>query len=485
MRKSIKRFCILSSLIFSFAIPTRAQGPYFLVDTFAPNTFPYITELVPCTDGSSQMFVLTQRGKIWIVNTANPTLTPKLFLDISDLVSQVEPETGLLGLAFHPNHSANKLFYLSYTRTIGGQLTSYISRFNVSPLNPDSALRSSEVNLITLDQPYENHDGGKIGFGPDNYLYISFGDGGSGGDPGNRAQNGAVIFGKILRIDVNSTSGGNQYGIPASNPYFGNTSGFREEIYSYGLRNVWKFSWDSQNGKMWCGDVGQDLYEEIDTLTNGGNYGWNVMEGFHCYNPSSGCDMSGKILPLFEYSHNGTGFSITGGYVYRGTQMPSLFGKYIFGDFSLGKIWAFGSGISDTLKILNMGGPCSSFGVDNQKNIYACLYSSVGKVLKIYDTSSGIEQSNELPSLFELKQNYPNPFNPTTKIEFNLRARSTISMRIYNSLGSLISVLSENESFTEGSHFFNFNSPNLPSGIYYYKLTADGLSETKRMVIVK
>ena len=480
-----KILCYALLLILFFSLKTFAQS-YGVSDVFSPNTFPYVTELVPCTDGSTKLYVVTQRGKIWIVNTSNPSAAPKLFLDMSDVVSQNEPETGLLGLTFHPNYSINKLLYISYTKTTGGQLTSYISKFNVSPSNPDSVLRSSEINLISLDQPYENHNGGKIAFGPDNFLYISFGDGGSGGDPGNRAQDKSLIFGKILRIDVNSVSAGRQYSIPVTNPYFNNVLGYREEIYAYGLRNVWKFSFDSQNGKLWCGDVGQDLYEEIDTISNGRNYGWRIMEGFHCYDPANGCDTTGLTLPLFEYSHNGTGFSITGGYIFRGNYMPGLYGKYIFGDFSLGKIWALNAnGISDTSRIVNLDAPCSTFGVDNQKNIYACSYSLTGKILKIFDTGVGIDDLSNTPKEFELKQNYPNPFNPSTKIEFIISRSSLVSLKVYDINGKLVSILINNKNLDEGKHTIEFYSEKLSSGIYFYKLTTGEFNETRRMVIIK
>ncbi len=486
MKNIIFNTVLLFSILF-IGKELKAQGPYELRNTFSPNTFPYIVDLVPCSDGSSRLFVVCQRGKVWIVNTSNPSAPAKLFLDISDIVSQTEPETGLLSIAFHPNYSGNKYFYVSYTTTTGINVTSYISRFNVSPVNPDSALRSSELNLVSLPQPFENHNGGKIAFGPDNYLYIAFGDGGSGGDPGNRAQNRAVIYGKMLRIDINSATGGLQYSIPPTNPYFGNISGYREEIWCYGLRNPWKYSWDSQNGRLWCGDVGQDIYEEIDTLVNGGNYGWRVMEGFHCYNPATGCDMSGKILPLFEYDHNGTGYSITGGFVYRGNYMPALVGKYIFADFSLGKIWALSypqASAADTIRILTMPGLCSTFGTDLQKNIYACLYSDSGKVLKIVDTQTGIGNIAQLPEKFNLKQNYPNPFNPATKINYELPQRILVNLIVYDVTGKEISELVNREQ-NAGYYEINFNSTGLPSGVYYYRITAGEFTETKKMVILK
>jgi glucose/arabinose dehydrogenase len=245
----------------------------------------------------------------------------------------------------------------------------------VSAQDSNAADPQSESILLEIAQPFSNHKGGRLVFGPDGYLYLGPGDGGSAGDPNGNGQNRSVLLGKILRIDVAQSP----YGIPPDNPFAGNTEGFREEIYAYGVRNPWRFSFDSVTGWLWVADVGQDLYEEIDIVEKGKNYGWNIMEGKHCYG-SPQCSTAGLVLPIWEYSHH-EGQSITGGFVYRGAKLPELSGAYIYGDFVAGKIWALrydgqaaptNSLLSDTN--LNI----SSFGIDKDGEIYFLAFD--GKI---------------------------------------------------------------------------------------------------------
>jgi glucose/arabinose dehydrogenase len=290
-------------------------------------------------DGSSRLFVVEQTGKIKVISGGKVLATP--FLDLSSLVSK-GGEQGLLGLAFHPNYRSNGLFYVDYTRLNGDTV---IARYRRSSTNPNVAVRSSAYPMLTIAQPYANHNGGMLSFGPDGYLYIGMGDGGSSGDPQNRAQNLDSLLGKILRIDVNGGNSMHRYLIPSSNPYVGRTG--RDEIWSYGLRNPWRFSFDHATGDLWIGDVGQALYEEVDrakvnsTSTSrgrGSNFGWNVTEGRHCYNPPTGCNWAGILGPVAEYTH-ADGCAVTGGYVYRGPDIPALRDRYVFADFCSGKIW--------------------------------------------------------------------------------------------------------------------------------------------------
>jgi glucose/arabinose dehydrogenase len=290
--------------------------------------------------GDPRLFVIGQAGQIVIVSDGKVAGT---FLDISGRISCCG-ERGLLGLAFHPQYASNGRFFVRYTDPAGDVR---ISEFHVSS-DPGRADMTSEEILLTIPHPnYSNHDGGRIDFGPDGYLYIGTGDGGSGGDPNNHGQSLATLLGKMLRIDVDHTSGGKPYAIPPTNP-FATRSGALGEIFSYGLRNPYSFSFDRLNGDLWIGDVGQDLWEEVDrapTSTGGGNginYGWSVMEGNHCYKPSSGCNMSGLTLPITEYSHgagDSIGCAVIGGYVYRGSAHPELYGRYFFGDDCSGHIW--------------------------------------------------------------------------------------------------------------------------------------------------
>ncbi|CAN5461785.1 hypothetical protein BH10BAC5_BH10BAC5_10530 [soil metagenome] len=483
-----KLFLVFSlTIIFVTISKIDLQAQYLFQDAFSPNVFNYPVECVPSPDNTNRMFVVQQRGLIYTVNTANPSSPKKLFLDISDRVSSSGSELGCLGIAFHPSYTTNRYFFVFYTTTTGTTYNEIVARYQVSPTNPDSALKSTEVIFITQPDPYSNHNGGKVTFGPDGYLYFGIGDGGSGGDPLGNGQSRTTLLAKISRIDVNTASGGNQYSIPPTNPYYNNTSGYRQEIWCYGVRNPWKFSFDAGNGDMWIGDVGQDLYEEIDRGYIGSNYGWKKMEGFHCYSPSTGCDTTGLTLPVFEYSHS-VGNSITGGYVYRGSYAPELVGKYLYADYGSGKIWALtGSAPYTNTLIGTLSGPCSSFAQDNQKNIYAVSYSSSsGKIYKISDSRVGNGNlGSATPANFELLQNYPNPFNPSTKITFALPVNTIVTLKIYDVTGKVVAELLNSETMSAGVYTREFDGSKLGSGVFYYKMEAGNFTETRRMVMVK
>ena len=355
---------------------------YDLALAFPDLEFDLPVELTAPDDNSDRIFVLAQKGIIYVFPDKAGVKKADVFLDIK---RQVESggEKGLLGLAFHPNYKSNGYFYVNYTR--GNPLETVISRFHVSASNPNSADPNSEVILLRYSQPYDNHNGGKVAFGKDGFLYIAAGDGGSGGDPGNRAQNLKELLGKILRIDVNKPSGTLKYGIPDDNPYKGNKEGYREEIYASGMRNPWRFSFDRQTGTLWAGDVGQNKIEEVDIIEKGGNYGWRIMEADECFR-SNNCKMDGLKLPIWSY-HQGssTGFSVTGGYVCRDKNLPSLEGKYIFGDYASGNVWALTSSNKAAVKnelIAKLTGGLSSFGEDIKGNIYLLAYGP-GKIYKI------------------------------------------------------------------------------------------------------
>jgi glucose/arabinose dehydrogenase len=281
---------------------------------------------------SARLFVVERSGGVMIVRGGSVLPTP--FLDIGGRVLS-GGERGLLGLAFHPRYADNGQFFVYYTNSAGN---STLSRFGVSA-NPDSANPSSESVLLTVDQPYTNHNGGMLAFGPDGMLYVGLGDGGSGGDPLGHGQDSTTLLGTILRIDVD---GGTPYGIPADNPFVNDTAA-ADEIWAYGVRNPWRFSFDRLVGDLYIADVGQNQWEEIDLqlASSGGgeNYGWNVMEGAHCYNAQT-CNETGLVLPVVEYSH-GEGCSVTGGYVYRGTALSGMTGRYFYGEYCVGWIRSF------------------------------------------------------------------------------------------------------------------------------------------------
>lgn len=354
-------------------------------------SFSYPVELIFARDGTNRVFVVQQFGVIYVFQNDAGVSTRKVFLDISDRVSQDGGETGLLGLAFHPHYPDSAYFYVDYVRDSSGVLTTRIARYTVSPTNPDSALHDSEKILLTVSQPYPNHKGGKVAFGPDGYLYIGFGDGGSGYDPGNRGQDLTTILAKIIRINVDSSDSGLNYSIPPTNPFYHNGSGYREEIYAYGVRNPWRFSFDNVTGTLWLGDVGQDTREEVDTVINGGNYGWRLKEGFICtpsVNPTCQ-DTAGLLSPVWDYPHNGSSKSITGGYVYRGSAIPSLYGEYIFADYVTGETWTLttGGGGTSVTSISDESYLISTFGQDPDGNVYLCSYGSSGQIYKLVDTS--------------------------------------------------------------------------------------------------
>lgn len=349
--------------------PAPDPSSYTVEPAFANLSFNNPLDLQYPGDGSGRLFVVEQSGVIKVFANDASTSEATVFLDIQNRVSS-GGERGLLGLAFHPNFESNGYFYVNYTAP--DPLRTHISRFQVSAQNPDQADPSSETVLLSYNQPFSNHNGGQIRFGPDGYLYIAAGDGGGAGDPNKNGQDRSVLLGKILRIDVDGTENGNDYAIPPENPFAGNQQGFREEIFAYGLRNPWRFSFDAENGQLWSGDVGQNNYEEIDIIEAGGNYGWNIMEGEHCYEPSSGCDMTGLQLPVWEYSHS-AGNSVTGGFVYRGTALQGLIGRYIYADFGSGRIWSLDASDPenpDNQLLVDTDLNISSFGVDAENEIY-------------------------------------------------------------------------------------------------------------------
>jgi glucose/arabinose dehydrogenase len=314
-------------------------------------------------DGSGQLFVVEQPGTIQII--VQGTLQEKPFLDIRNRVLS-GAERGLLGLAFHPDHRQNGRFFVNYTRRDDG--ATVLAEYR----RQGRGLRASteERTLMVVSQPYANHNGGMVAFGPDGFLYIGLGDGGSDGDPQNRAQNSTELLGKILRIDVDGTP---PYAIPSDNPFV--RAGGRPEIFALGLRNPWRFSFDRQTGALWLADVGENKWEEIDLVTRGGNYGWRIMEGQHCFLSEKGCHVEGLIMPVFEYGHDQGRCSVTGGYVYRGRSLPALQGSYLFGDYCSGEIFVVpienGAASGNEPHLLQKSGTrVASFGEDEAGEVY-------------------------------------------------------------------------------------------------------------------
>lgn len=361
---------------------TQTDDSYEVVEAFPNLSFTRPVDLQHPGDGSDRLFVVEQRGIISVFPNEQSVSSKTIFLDISDRVDDAGNEEGLLGLAFHPNFEENGYFYVNYTTP---ESRTHISRFQVTDSDSNQADPASEQVVLAFDQPYGNHNGGQVSFGPDGYLYIAVGDGGSGGDPHGHGQDRSTLLGTILRIDVDSQEAGNNYGIPDDNPFAGNSEGYREEIYAYGLRNAWRFSFDPANGDLWAGDVGQVSYEEIDIVENGGNYGWDCREGMHDFGDSAPVcsERSGFIEPVWEYPRS-QGVSVTGGFVYRGPTLDDLTGTYVYADYGSGRIWSLDisdmeNPVNTELADVNFG--VSSFGVDADNELYICGFD--GKIHKL------------------------------------------------------------------------------------------------------
>ncbi len=414
--------------------------------------------------GDERLFIVEQGGRIKIIN-GDGSVNPTPFLDISAEISS-GGERGLLGLAFHPDYANNGYFFVYYTKPNGD---SQVARFSVDGSDPDLADPNSELLLFDIGQPFSNHNGGCIAFGPDGYLYIATGDGGSGGDPGNRAQNTTLLLGKMLRIDVDNPGGGNNYGIPVDNPFAGSGTD-AEEIWAYGLRNPWKFSFDRVTGDLWIADVGQNAIEEINhepSTAPGLNYGWRCYEGSQTFNTSGCPDPSTLTFPVAEYPHS-IGSSITGGYVYRGSDYPDLEGYYIFADFVSGILGTV-DGSGNFTNLGNYGQNWASFGEDINGEMYLAGFNGI-----IYRVETNIiigvnDQSNQEYSLT------PNPAQSEVTIqgvnEFN-------HISVFNVEGALIIDLE-----VPVTTSISLPIVGLSKGLYLIKVESEGAVSTHKLVV--
>jgi quinoprotein glucose dehydrogenase len=418
MNKSIFPALVLTSL-FALAVASVAQP---LPSISLKPVFEKLRDERPvwmseAPDGSGRFFIVYQKGKIVIVKRGSDGGDAKVFFDIEDRHPDFDNEDGLLSIAFHPGFTTNGLFYVYYnqknredqhSQPQNYPFRSVISEFKISAEDADKADMISERIVLQVQQPFSNHKGGELLFGPDGYLYLGLGDGGAGDDPFGNGQNTATLLAKMLRIDVNTraTWGGGRrqhelgYGFPIDNPFIHESAmdgfGAHKEIFAYGLRNPWRYSFDRATGDLWVGDVGQDLWEEIDLVTKGGNYGWSVREGAHHFKP--GPDGARYIDPVMEYPHkpellseslfpdHTIGLCVIGGYVYRGKQYPGLDGIYIYGDYNLGTIWGFrydrdARKVTLQGKLLQQPDNIDSFAEDNDGELYALMQD--GKILQI------------------------------------------------------------------------------------------------------
>ncbi|MBI2502494.1 MAG: PQQ-dependent sugar dehydrogenase [Candidatus Latescibacteria bacterium] len=459
-----------------------ARESYVLAEVELRRVFPgsrfarplYLTH---AGDGSGRVFVVEQPGTIRVLGEG----LDQVFLDLRAKVNDGPNEAGLLGLAFHPHYAENGRFYVYYTY---GNLFSRFSEFRVSA-DPDQADPASERVLFEVKQPAGNHNGGQLAFGPDGYLYIGLGDGGGAGDQYGNGQNLEDLLGDILRIDVDRTQGELAYAIPPDNPFAGNTEGWREEIWAWGLRNPWRFSFDRLTGALWAGDVGQNKWEEVDLIEKGGNYGWNIMEGSHCFSPSTNCDTTGLKLPVVEYSHS-EGKSISGGYVYRGARLIRLVGVYVYGDYVSQQIWGLryeGGQVVEHQPLAQSPSPIASFGEDEEGEVYVVGLDGMIYVLGEEATLVSAEE-NAVPGAFVLQQNYPNPFNGSTLIRFSLATPAQVRLEVFDLLGRRVALLEEGRR-EAGQYQVFFDATGLGDGVYLCRLQAGTWTQTRKLVLVK
>jgi len=468
-----------------YAASASAQFP---IENAFPNLdFTRPVDLQHAGDGSNRLFVVEQVGRIEVFVNDASTSNREVFLDITDLVNDAGNEEGLLGLAFHPEYAENGFFYVNYTAA--DPRRTVIARYSVSAADENRADPASALILLTIAQPFSNHNGGQIAFGPDGYLYIATGDGGSGGDPQNNGQNRATLLGKLLRIDVDNTGGGREYAIPEDNPFVGNNEGWAEEIYAWGLRNPWRFSFDRESGRLWCADVGQNRAEEIDIIEKGKNYGWRIMEGFSCFNPSSGCDQTGLSLPVLEYGRS-LGRSVTGGFVYRGKHVPELEGKYIYADFVSGRIWGLtyrGPEDADNQLLLSSGQNISAFGIDESDELYICTFG--GSIFRFTPTiTTQVEDISGTAEGIRLTGGYPNPALQSetglASFSYSLTSPGRARLLLFDTLGRIVRVLSDEERFA-GTHHLDVRISDLRPGVYFISLQTRTRQLARKLVVME
>lgn len=420
--------------------------------------------------GDNRLFIVQQNGVIHILRP-NGIYDAKPFLNLTDRVGYAsDSERGLLGIAFHPQFATNGYFYLDYTNKQGH---THVSRFRVKQDSADVGDPTSEVVLLVVNQPFANHNGGQIAFGHDDYLYVSLGDGGAGADPQNNGQNKKALLGKLLRIDVNRTENGKNYAIPPDNPFVGNPD-FAPEIWAWGLRNAWRFSFDRATNDMWIADVGQDKFEEVNfqpAASKGGeNYGWRCYEASANFNINGCSAKTNYVFPVFEYPHNNNtgGCSITGGFVYRGKLWEKMKGYYFFADYCTGNVWATKrktDGTFETASFGKLGKDYSTFGQDADGEILIAEYG--GKISRLTsDSTVSVQEPAPIPEF--TAEILPNPVQKEVNVRLTMPDSFEFTLYITDISGKEIS--RKVIELTAGQHSLSLGE--LPSGAYYLQISA-------------
>ena len=461
------------------ANPAHAQLEEIELTRVFPNLppFEFPIGLTFANDGQDYLYIPEWRGKVKVFENIPDVDTSYVFLDV-----ELEEPGEFYDIVFHPDYAVNGYVYVNYVTPNPDRTV--IARYTRAGGMPPSVDPASRLVLLEIAQPnLTAHNGGKISFGPDGYLYIPLGDGGTPLDAAGNAQNPATLLGSVLRIDVDNPSGGLNYGIPPDNPFVGNTDGWREEVWAYGFRNPYSSSFDRLTGDFWLGDVGEVTWEEVNRIEAGQNYGWPIMEGPECLNGAP-CDPSNYTTPFYAYNHNGGNATVIAGYVYRGISIPGLYGLYVFADF-FNKLWAFDYSDSANIDVtlLEETGNIVAIGEDRDGELYIPNFFS-GQMFKM---TAPVDSSTQLPEegLFVRELPYPNPFRYRTSIDVFLYEGGRLSVKIYDVLGRHVATLFDGELPPRQLKQVVFDGSNLPAGSYFIRVQGANEVLTRRVSLVK
>lgn len=480
------RVLLLALLLLAGVVPVaQAQGDIVELENAYPNvSFDFPLGIRFPDDGLNKVYIAEHGGRVKVMDNVPSADEATVFLDLSERLA-TSPPGELYGIEFHPNYAENGYFFVRYK--LEEPHRTLLSRFKRSEGNPLEADPESEEVLFEVETPGNggNHHGGDIAFGLDGYLYVPVGDGGTYQDQAGNAQDMTKLLGKVLRLDVDNPEGELDYGIPPDNPFVGNTEGWREEIFASGFRNPWRLTIDRATGDVWVGDVGEVDWEEVNYVESGHNYGWPIMEGRECapFEPSE-CDQTGLTLPVWAYPHE-VGLSITGGYVYRGSKIPVLQGKYVYLDFSTKKMWAIErEDPQAALLVLDHGFASTTFGQDMEGELYVSKFFE-GTIWKLNPGpgASDLEGEPGAASPFNLSV-FPHPVRNSANVYFESEA-GQVRISVYDLLGREVAVLYDQPVGLGARRTVEFDTSRLVSGLYIVRLEAHGEVETKKMIVVR